>query len=364
MLMTKEKIMRIGILGPISWRTPPTHYGAWETVVHNLTEGLVKRGYDVTLFATGDSMTSAKLRWICPEPYSVNTSLEPKVWECLHIGHAFEAADEFDLIHNHYDFLPLTYSGLIDTPLLTTIHGFSSPGILPAYHRYKNNYFVSISDSDRDPGLDYEATVYNGIDISQFDFSPTGQDFLVFLGRIHPDKGTHLAIELARKTGEKLVIAGIIQDQEYFDACVRPAQKESNIEYIGPVGPPERNELLGKAKALLHLVTIPERFGLTMVEAMACGTPVIGIDLGSVREVVDDTSGFIVDDVAGACRAVEQLDMVNRSACRMRVMDNFTAEHMVEGYIRVYDRIMERESKIEDRNDIDMAPKVLRDSHL
>lgn len=356
--------MRIAILGPISWRTPPKHYGAWETVVHNLTEGLVSRGYDVTLYATGDSKTSAKLRWICPRPYSEDSELDPKVWECLHIGHAFETAHEFDLIHSHYDFLPLTYSRLVTTPLVTTIHGFSSPKILPVYHKYDNSYFVSISDSDRDPGLEYIATVYNGIDVSQFDFNNKPDDYLVFLGRIHADKGAHLAIELAKKTGHRLVIAGIIQDQDYFDAYVAPAIKDSSIEYVGPVNPVERNELLGKAKALLHLVTIPERFGLTMVEAMACGTPVIGLDLGSVREVVDASSGFVAKDFNEALNAVAKIDKIRRIDCLQRVLDNFTADHMVENYIKVYGQIEEKEGILEDRYGDDMASKILRDCDI
>lgn len=364
MKKTLEEI-RIGILGPISWRTPPHHYGAWETVVHNLTEGLVARGFDVTLFATGDSKTSAQLRWVCPRPYSEDVKLDPKVWECLHVGHAFEFAGEFDIMHNHYDFLPLSYSRLTETPLLTTVHGFSSPAILPAYHSYKDTYFVSISDADRDPGLDYVATVYNGIDISQFTFNEKPDDFLVFLGRIHPDKGAHLAIELAKATGRRLVIAGIIQDQEYFDTLIEPEMsRQANIEYIGPVGPKERDELLGKSTALLHLVTIPERFGLTMAEAMACGTPVIGLDLGSVREVVDSTSGFVVKDMNEAIEAVGWLGQIDRRACRDRIERHFTADHMVENYIHVYREILEKEGIIEDSDGNDLAASVLRDCHL
>lgn len=338
-------MMLIGMLAPISWRVPPRNYGPWETVVSNLTEGLVAKGYDVTLFATGDSITSAKLHWICPRPYSQDASLDPKVWECLHISDVFEHADDFDLIHNHYDFLPLTYSRLVSTPVLTTIHGFSSPRILPAYHKYGDGYYVSISDADRDPGLEYLATVYNGIRLEQFTFREKGGDYLLFLGRIHPDKGVHLAIEVAEKTDRQLIIAGIIQDEDYFESLVRPRLDGRRIKFIGPVGPRERDKLLGEAYASLHLVTIPERFGLTMVESMACGTPVIGMDLGSVREIIDEESGILVHSLEEAVSAVEEVARVDRQACRRRVEENFTAERMVEGYVRVYDSIMEKEGR-------------------
>jgi len=333
------------MLAPISWRVPPRNYGPWETVVSNLTEGLVAKGYDVTLFATGDSITSGKLHWICPRPYSQDASLDPKVWECLHISEVFEHADNFHLIHNHYDFLPLTYSRLVRTPVLTTIHGFSSPRILPAYHKYRDGYYVSISDADRDPRLEYLATVYNGIRLEQFTFREKGGDYLLFLGRIHPDKGVHLAIEVAQRTGRRLIIAGIVQDEDYFDSLVQPRLDGRRIRFIGPVGPSERDNLLGEAYASLHLVTTPERFGLTIVESMACGTPVIGMDLGSVREIIDEESGILVHSVEEAVSAVEEVARVDRQACRRRVEENFTAERMVEDYVKVYHSIMEKEGR-------------------
>jgi len=271
--------------------------------------------------------------------------LDPKVWECLHISEVFEHADDFDLIHNHYDFLPLTYSRLVSTPVLTTIHGFSSPRILPVYHKYRDGYYVSISNADRDPGLEYLATVYNGIRLEQFTFREKGGDYLLFLGRIHPDKGVHLAIEVADRTGRQLIIAGVIQDEDYFKSLVRPRLDGRRTRFIGPVGPRERDKLLGEAYASLHLVTIPERFGLTMVESMACGTPVIGMDLGSVREIIDEESGILVHSLEEAVSAVEEVARVDRQACRRRVEENFTAERMVEGYVRVYDSIVEKEGR-------------------
>ncbi|MGB4290861.1 MAG: glycosyltransferase, partial [Dethiobacteria bacterium] len=192
--------MKIAMLSPIAWRTPPRHYGPWEQVVSWLTEGLVRQGIEVTLYATADSQTSARLRAVAPRPYAEDSSLDPKVWECLHIAALFEEAERYDLIHNHFDFLPLTYTGLVRTPVVTTIHGFSSPKILPVYRKYNRRvHYVSISDADRDPGLDYRATVYHGIPVEHFPFSPEPGRYLLFFGRIHHDKGVAEAIALARR---------------------------------------------------------------------------------------------------------------------------------------------------------------------
>ncbi|MHC4440772.1 MAG: glycosyltransferase, partial [Planctomycetota bacterium] len=257
------KDKRIAILSPVAWRTPPRAYGAWETVASNITEGLVARGWkDVTLFATKESITSAKLEGWIEKGYEEDKSKIPLVSTCLHISKVMERAGEFDLIHNNFDYLPLTYLALIKTPMLTTIHGFSEPDILRVYHEHKDTYYVSISDSDRDPGLPYLATVYNGIDLSNLTFRPTPGDKLVHYGRIHNDKGTHLAIEVAKKAGMDLIIAGIIQDQDYFDNLVKPHLNESSIQFIGPVNPLQRDALLKEAYAVIHLNTIPERFGL------------------------------------------------------------------------------------------------------
>src|SRR3954466_10841676 len=207
---------RVAILSPIAWRTPPRRYGAWETVASNVTEGLVSRGWNVTLFATGDSVTQAQLHAVVDKGYEENPAADSKVAEYLHISEAFEHAAEFDLIHSHYDFMALSYTRLVKTPVLTTVHGFSSPQIMPVYEKYRDGYFVSISESDRASGLNYLATVYNGIDLLWYPFQERAGELLVFLGRIHPDKGLHLAIEVAQRSGLPLLIAGIIQDQTYF----------------------------------------------------------------------------------------------------------------------------------------------------
>jgi glycosyltransferase involved in cell wall biosynthesis len=341
------KNKRIAILAPVAWRTPPRAYGAWETVASNITEGLVARGWkNVTLFATKDSVTKAKLVGWIEKGYEEDKSQIPSVSTCLHISKALQKADDFDLIHNNFDYLPLTYIPFVKTPMLTTIHGFSDPDILRVYHDHKDSYFVSISDSDRDPGLPYLATVYNGIDLSNLTFRDKPGDKLVHYGRIHNDKGTHLAIEAAKKSGMDLIIAGIIQDQEYFDNLVKPHINDSSIQFIGPVNPIQRDELLKEAYAILHLNTIPERFGLVMAESMAAGVPVIAMDLGSCREVIaDKQTGYLVNNIDEAVEAVGEIELIERKKCRKRVEENFTIDRMVENYEKVYAEIFRRETK-------------------
>src|SRR5687767_2025788 len=205
--------MKIALLGPIAWRTPPRAYGPWEQVVSLLAEGLVERGVDVTLFATLDSVTKAALDGVCPQPYNESDDLDGRVWEALHVAHALHRSGEFDLVHNHLDWLPLAFARHVEAPLVTTIHGFSGRGILPAYLNARaSSAFVSISDADRAPELDYLATVHHGIDLAALPFSATGGEALVAFGRIHPDKGTAAAIDIARRAGRRLVLCGIIQD--------------------------------------------------------------------------------------------------------------------------------------------------------
>ena len=335
---------RVAVLSPVAWRTPPRQYGAWETVAGNVAEGLAARGWDVTLFATRDSVTRGHLNAVIDRGYEEDRTIDPKVAEYLHISETFEHAAEFDLIHSHYDFMALTYTRLVGTPVLTTIHGFSSPRIMPVYQKYRDGYFVSISDSDRAPGLNYLATVYNGIDLSLYPLQDSGGDDLIFLGRIHPDKGVHLAIEVAQQSGLPLLIAGIVQDEAYFRDQVKP-HLNGQIRYVGPVDVAGKNELFARARALLHLNTIPERFGLVLAEANAAGVAVIAMDLGSCREVIEDgQTGFLVASVAEAVRALERIPQIDRAACRERVKELFSIETMVEAYERVYCRIFDLEA--------------------
>lgn len=334
--------MKIALISPIAWRTPPVHYGPWENIASLLCEGLVKRGIDVTLFATQDSKTEAKLCAVCPRGYEEDKTIEPKVWECLHICEAFEKAGEFDLIHNNFDFLPLTYSCLVDTPVLTTIHGFSSPAILPVYEKYnKKNYYVSISDADRSEKLNYIATIYHGINLSQFTFVNKPGEYLLFFGRIHHDKGAKEAIQIAKMSNKKLIMAGIIQDKEYFDNEIVPHLSE-NIKYIGSVGPSQRDKLLGGALALLHPISFAEPFGLSVVESMACGTPVIAFNKGSMPELITpEKDGFLVNDVNGAVEALGKILKIDRQCCRETVEKRFSVQRMVDDYIKVYEQVIQ-----------------------
>jgi glycosyltransferase involved in cell wall biosynthesis len=334
--------MRVAILAPISWRVPPRHYGPWEQFVSLLTEGLVGRGVDVTLFATADSVTGARLVGTAPTGYSEDETLDPKVWEGLHIAAVFERADEFDLIHNSFDFLPLTYSRLVETPILTTIHGFSSPRIVRVYRQYNDRVgYVSISDSDRHAELDYLATIHHGIDMAAFEVVADPGAYLLFFGRIHPEKGASEAIEVARRAGLPLVIAGIVQDRRYFESEVEPHLDGDRVSYLGPVGPDERGALLGGAKALLHLISFEEPFGFSVVEAMACGTPVIAHRRGSMPEIIiDGVGGFIVDDVERALSAVGRVAGLDRIAVRASVEARFDVARMVDEYLAVYQQML------------------------
>lgn len=334
--------MHIAMLAPIAWRVPPRHYGPWERVVALLTEALVAREVEVTLFATADSRTSAHLESVCPRPYSEDVSLDAKVWEGLHIAEVFEQAGRFDLIHNHFDFLPLTYSGLVDTPVLTTIHGFSSERILPVYQKYDGRTaYVSISDADRHPSLHYVATVHHGIDLAEFTLQEEAGEYLLFFGRIHPDKGAREAIDAARYAGRPLVMAGIVQDEAYFRQEVEPHLDGEQVRYVGSVGPAERNELLGGALALLHLINFDEPFGLSVVEAMACGTPVIAREKGAMPEVIRaGETGFFADTPREAAAQIARLDRLPRPPIRAYVQEHFSRQRMAENYLRVYERVL------------------------
>jgi len=336
--------MRIAILAPVAWRTPPRHYGPWEQVASNITEGLVANGIDVTLFATADSITGGKLDAVIERGYEEDRSQDAKVAECLHISNLMEKAPCFDIIHNHFDFLPLTYSALIKTPMVTTIHGFSSSRILPVYKKYnKHSSYVAISNADRSPLLTYTATIYNGIRTNDFEFQSVPGDYLLYFGRIHPDKGTVEAIEIAIKAKRKLLMAGIIQDRSYFEHKVAPLLSDQVI-YIGEAEPVKRNELMRNALALLHPINFDEPFGLSVAEAMLCGTPVIAFNRGSMPElIVDKKTGFLVNDVDEAAEVVADIKRLNRTDCRQWSMEQFSQEKMVNEYINLYRSVLAKD---------------------
>ncbi|MGA9598589.1 MAG: glycosyltransferase family 4 protein [Acidimicrobiia bacterium] len=335
--------LRVAVLAPIAWRVPPRHYGPWEQFASLLTEGLVARGVDTTLFATADSVTAAKLVGVAPTGYAEDPSLDAKTWEALHIAGLFERADEFDLIHNSFDFLPLAFTRLVNTPVVTTIHGFASDATLPAYLAYSDRVnYVAISDADRHPALEYAATIHHGIDIDSFDVGPGG-DALVFFGRIHPDKGTAAAIEVAAAAGRPLVIAGIIQDQEYFETFVRPHIDGDRVIYLGSVGPEQRQAVLGTAAALLHLIDFDEPFGFSVVEAMACGTPVIAHRRGSMPEIIQPgVNGFLVSTRGATVDAIGEARHLSREGVRRSIEGRFDVARMVDDYVSLYHRLLGR----------------------
>ena len=345
--MTDLRGLRLGVLAAITWPAPPRGYGPWEQIAFNIADGMRRRGLDVTLFATRNSNFAGKLKSVVPVGLAEDPALNGEVFSALHIAKFFESAAEFDLLHNNFDWKPLTYA-LTSTapPLVTTIHGFSSPQILAAYYAAaQRSFYCSISNSDRDPGLNYLATTYNGIDSNEFTFQGSAGDYLLFLGRFHVEKGPHLAIEIAKRSGVPLKIAAIPQDEDYFQTQIEPHIDGKRVQFLGPVNGKARDDLLGGALALVAMTTRPERFGLTTVEAMACGTPVLGADMGSIPEIIiNGETGFLCKSVDEAVARVPELRDLDRRACRRRVEEQFTVEHMVDRYADAYAKALVQRS--------------------
>jgi glycosyltransferase involved in cell wall biosynthesis len=336
--------LRVAILGSISWPTPPPGYGPWEQIAYNIADGMQRRGLDVTLFATGNSRFSGKIASVIPVGLEEDRAQNDAVYSALHIGSLFARAHDFDIIHNNFDWKPLTYALATKAPpMVTTIHGFSSPPILAAYYAgAARSFYCSISNADRDPGLNYLATTYNGIDPGEWTFVNEPGDYLLFIGRFHPEKGAHLAIDVAKRAGVRLKMAAIPQDEAYFQELIAPHIDGDAVQFLGHVKGKERDTLLGGALALVHMTTRPERFGLTMIEAMACGTPVLGARMGSIPEiVVDGETGFLCNNVDEAVRRVNELADLSRRACRDRVESTFSTERMVDRYCDAYARALD-----------------------
>ncbi|HVB96265.1 MAG TPA: glycosyltransferase family 4 protein [Chloroflexota bacterium] len=335
--------MRIALASPPWERVPPTAYGGIEAVVSLLAEGLVRRGHDITLYATGDSVTSARLQSVCPKPLRTTNVENPLPYQLVHVASVLADAGQFDLIHNHCGEMLMAFSGLTSTPMLTTIHGPMTSDAQIVWNQYTGHY-NSISASARNgfPDFRYLGVVYNGIDVASFPFSDEKDDYLLFLGRISEEKGTHFAIDVAKATGRRLIIAGKIDrvDREYYAEWVAPRIDNSQIVLWGEADADGKRQLFAHARCLLHPITWSEPFGLVMAEAMACGTPVIAFRRGSVPEVIQDgETGVIVDTLDEMIAAVAQVDHIDPWRCREHIANRFSADQMVERYERLYQTI-------------------------
>jgi glycosyltransferase involved in cell wall biosynthesis len=339
--------MRIAMVAPLSESVPPALYGGTERVVSVLTEELVRRGHAVTLFASGDSQTHAELVACCPRGLRLDQGVRDHVaTTMLQLGEVYRRAGDFDVIHNHIDYFAFPFARLTTTPTITTTHGrLDLAEVQRVYGAFAEQPLISISDAQRArlPGVNWLRTVYNGIDLTNFHFRPDPGDYLVFLGRISPEKRPDRAIEIARDVGMRLLIAAKVDpaDQAYYDHAIAPMIRDCPlVEYIGEVDERQKDALLGGAYAYLFPIDWPEPFGLTMVEAMATGTPVIAYRAGSVPEVVvDGVTGFICDSFRGMVDAVARVPDIDRRACRTHVERHFSAAAMVAGYERAYDAV-------------------------
>jgi glycosyltransferase involved in cell wall biosynthesis len=341
--------MKIAQIAPLWERVPPPAYGGIELIVGLLTDELVARGHEVTLFASGDSLTSAKLESIHPQALRLDPSIkEPSIYEMLQLANVYERSGEFDLIHSHMGCVALPYSKLTQTPTVHTLHGIFTPDNEKMFVHAKSQPYVSISNAQRETrlGLNHVATVYNSIDVSAHHFFPVADEpaYMAFLGRISPEKGPHLAIEIAKATGIPLKMAGKVDpfDVDYFEEQIKPQIDGELIQFLGEADHFMKNELMGRAFVTLFPITWREPFGLVTIESMAAGTPVIAMNLGSVPEVVaDGISGYICNNVAECVEAVAKVPALSRAACREYVAQRFGVEQMAAGYEAVYQQILD-----------------------
>jgi glycosyltransferase involved in cell wall biosynthesis len=334
--------MRIAQIAPIIERVPPRKYGGTERVVSALTEELVRRGHDVTLFATGDSLTHARLVSIYPRPLreaKLKDLYGTNVWSLFNIGTAYARQDEFDIIHDHTSFLGLPTANTARTPVVITCHGPFTPENRHIFRSLRRPRIVTISNAQATvPDLNYAGTVYNGLDLAPYPFSAEHDGYLLFVGRISMEKGLHLAIEVALNVNMPLIIAAKLDDvdQSYFKYYVEPYLSEK-IRWIGEVDEEERNQLMSRAFCLIHAATWREPFGLTLIEAMACGCPVLATNIGSIPElVVHGTTGYVVSSVEEMIDAVYAMETIDRSACRAHALGTFNVERMTDAYERIY----------------------------
>ena len=340
--------MRIAQVAPLIESVPPKHYGGTERIVSYLTEELVRAGHDVTLFASGDSVTSARLIAPCQRSLRKNERCkDPVAREVLLLDHVIEHVDEFDLIHFHTGYLHFPISRYLRVPHVTTLHGrLDIPDVIPVFDRFRNEPLISISNAQRQPlgWANWQATIYHGLPTEQFQCRPNPGDYLAFLGRISPEKRADRAIEIAKRAGMPLKLAAKVDraDRRYFKRVIEPLLAESHVDWVGEITDRDKNEFLGSAYALLFPIDWPEPFGLVMIEAMACGTPVIAYNSGSVPEVMEDgVTGFIVEGLDDAAKSVSRVCDVSRARCRNTFERRFAASRMASDYIEIYKRLIE-----------------------
>ncbi len=338
--------MRIAQVAPLHESVPPKLYGGTERVVHHLTEELVRQGHDVTLFASGDSLTQARLVPICAQSLRLDSQcIDPLAYHVLMLERVFGAVDDFDVIHFHIDYLHYPVSSRVPVPVVTTLHGrLDLPDLVPLYRKFKNMPVVSISDAQREPlpWLQWEGTVYHGLSPADYTFYPDGGKYLAFLGRISPEKGLDEAIAIARRAGMPLKIAAKVDrvDRDYFNSRIKPLLDDPLIDFVGEIGFPETNRFLGNAHALLFPIQWPEPFGLVMIEAMAAGTPIIAYRRGSVPEIMEEgISGMIVQNVEQGAQAVARVSAIDRAGCRAYFEQRFSASRMCRDYVAVYEQL-------------------------
>ena len=340
--------MRIAQVAPLWERVPPPAYGGIELVVGLLTDELVRRGHEVTLFASGDSITQAKLESVHPQALRLDPNVkEYGIYEMLQLSRVYERAGEFDIIHSHMGCSALPYANLVKTPTVHTLHGVFTPDNEKMFVHARSQPYISISNAQREPRLNLNcvATVYNGIDPSIYEFHQEPQDppYLAFVGRISPEKGPHLAIEIAKRSGWHLKMAGKVDvvDVEYFEQEIKPHIDGTQIEYLGEANHDQKSALMGGAVATLFPITWREPFGLVMVESMATGTPVIAMALGSTPEVIaHGQTGFLCNNVEEFIAAIAKANQLNRYACRQHVLNHFSVQRMTDGYEAVYQQML------------------------
>ena len=337
--------MRLALLSPLAWRTPPRHYGPHERLASLLCEGLVAQGIDVTLFASGDSMTAGGMLPVCPVPYTEVPEDNPRLWEAAHMPYLGTRARDFDLIHNHGAVLPLTCSQLLSTPMVTTLYHPPRSHLVPSPGEHAvGSYYVAPSQSSRSADLDYVATIYPGVDLTTLPFRDTPGTYLAYCGCIQPDEEVTTALDMARRYDMELILAGPVMDRAYFESAIAPAMAQGRVTYAGALEAKACSALLAGAYAFVAPSRKVKPFRLAAVEAMACGTPVIAWNVGALAEIVrDGETGYLVEDVDQAVARLDAVAQLDRQRCRTWVAEHFSVERMVAEYITVFQHILDGE---------------------